>query len=107
MAGYKLIAKRGDVDDFGEDTYFYKIFRRMLFQGMFSSEDVSRMKEITYPKRGESYFITDMIAFALGATHKKYVGGVGLSFQIYYYEKVFDDVDLPKIDCSEVDYSNI
>lgn len=106
IPGYHLIARRGDVTDFGEDTYFYKIFRRILIQGRFSREDVTRMCKVTDPKAEESYYIDDMIAFALGATHKKSVAGEGLSLQTYYYAKMSDEEmelqNLPKIDCSNL-----
>lgn len=106
IPGYHLIARRGDVTDFGEDTYFYKIFRRILIQGRFSHEEASRMCKVTDPKTEEGYYIDDMIAFALGATHKKSVAGEGFSLQTYYYVKMSDEEqrleNLPKIDYSEI-----
>ena len=103
IPGYLLIAKYGEEDDFGEDTVFYKIFRRLLIQGQFSSEDVERMKNATDPQRGDSYNINDIIAFGMGATHKKYRTGIGLSFRVCYYIKKCDDLStLTDIDCSEI-----
>ena len=106
MPGYLLIAKYGESDDFGEDTMFYKIFRRLLFQGQFGGETVKRMKNATDPQRGESYNINDIIAFGMGATHKKYRTGIGLSFLVCYYIKMSHEdltlLNLADIDCSEI-----
>ena len=105
IPGYRMIAKCGDVTDFGEDTLFYKIFRRILFQGRFSSEEMLRMKDITDPERGEGYCIDDIIAFALGATHKKSICGPGLSLQKYFYEKEQSYILLGEM--PEIDYSDL
>lgn len=109
IPGYYLIAKYGDIDDFGEDTRFYRIFRRLLLQGWFSDEEVSRMKKITNPDREEIYDINDMLAFALDATHKRSVV-TRTSFEVYYYKKLSDEElefekeleKTPKINCSDL-----